>query len=119
MSKRINRHTGTMSSKSKTHTVTEIADGIYDVVSGSSGKTYRVCVGAHGQGASCTCDWGRYRKAGQASACSHTLAVYKWLAEREGNAASAWANETDAKRQHRHIVRDLDSDGVLLTERRS
>ena len=116
--KKVTRHTKTLSSKSKTHTVGEIAGGLFEVVSGSSGNAYRVTFGDHGQAPKCTCDWGCFRKRGQAAACSHTLAVYKWIGERESVAVSAWANEADAKRQHRHIARDLASDGVLLTERR-
>ena len=116
--KKVTRHTKTLSSKSKTQTVGEIASGLFEVVSGSSGNAYRVTFGDHGQAPKCTCDWGCFRKRGQAAACSHTLSVYAHMAAQEAASVSAWANESDAKRQHKHIIRDLASDGVLLTERR-
>lgn len=118
MSKQVTRHTKSLKSKGKTHKVTDLGSGVYNVTSGSSGNVYRVCVGQHGQGSSCDCDWGKYRKRGQAAACSHTLSVYAHMAAQEAASVSAWANESDAKRQHKHIIRDLASDGVLLTERR-
>jgi uncharacterized Zn finger protein len=116
MSKRITRHTKSLSAKGKTHEVTEIARGLFEVVSGSSGKVYTVDLG--GQAPSCTCDWGSWRKRGQAAACSHTLAVLAHIAAQEAKATSAWANESDARRQKRHIDRRLTSDGVWVTERR-
>ena len=114
MAKAIERHAKEMQTKSRTHQVVELAEGIYDVTSGKSGRTYRVTLGAHGQ-VGCTCNWGKYRNAGQPSACSHTLAVYEWMAENEGRRTSAWASEAEAKRQHKAIRRDLAGDGLTLT----
>ena len=117
MAKQVRRHAKRLRSKSRTHQVVELAEGIYHVTSGKSAKTYTVTLGAHGQ-VGCTCDWAKYRRRGQPTACSHTISVFNWIAEQDGTAVSAWASESEARRQHKHIVRDLASDGVLLTERR-
>lgn len=115
MRKQVERHAKQLQSKGRTHEVAELAQGIFDVTSGTSGKSYRVCVGQHGQGASCSCDWGKYRPANdKASACSHTLSVYSWLAEREGRRVSAWSSDEEAKRQHKAKT-DI-GDGVVITK---
>lgn len=114
MTKRI-RNPKVVQSKSRSHEVIEVVDGIYDVVSGTSGNVYRVCIGEHGQGATCNCNWGQYRKRNdRRSGCSHVIAVYKYRSAREGRRVSAWASETDAKRQHK--VKETIGDGVILTK---
>lgn len=104
-------------SKSRSHTARQIGDGLYEVTSGASGQTYTVCLLPHG-GAGCTCDWSKYRPAsnqGQ-SGCSHVVAVFDHIAAQSGRSASAWANETEAARQHRPAF--AIGDGVVLTTRR-
>jgi len=48
--------------KSRTHRVDQVGPQAYNVTSGASGSTYRVTVANHG--ATCTCDWGKYRPRG-------------------------------------------------------
>ncbi len=101
--------------KSKTHEVTQLTSTTYSVKSGSSGKTYTVTL--QSQGATCQCDWSKYRKASQPSACSHVISVYSHIAEWTGRKVSAWASEEDAKRQKRPTL-DI-GDGIQLTLRKT
>ena len=100
----------TIQKKSKTHTVSQFGQG-YKVISGASGKAYYVRMMGHG--ATCSCDWAKYRPAmDKRSGCSHVVAAYNSM----GRRASAWVSETDAKRQHRPIQQI--GDGVWLTTRK-
>ena len=107
-----------MMEKAREHTVTELSYDIFHVASGASGKAYRVELYAGADGATCTCDWGKYRKASDPrSACSHTLAVYDYMARETGHKLSAWGSELDA------VAQDADKmayigDGVWITARR-
>lgn len=105
------RHAMALRGKAKGHTVTALP-GRFEVVSGTSGKTYSVVpvLGA----ASCSCKWAAKRRV-VTVACSHVLAVYQFAAEVLGKSISVWANEQDARRQHRPI-QDV-TDGIFLTVR--
>lgn len=100
--------------KSKSHVVTPHGGDVFTVESGASRKTYTVNVYEHG--ATCTCDWAKYRPASDTrSGCSHVVSVYNHIAETAGRKVSAWANAGDAKRQHRPSLNI--GDGVTLTAR--
>lgn len=109
------RNAKALQSKSKSHQVTQTSATTYTVKSGSSSKEYTVTLQNHG--AQCTCDWQKYRKAGQPSACSHTISVYNHIAEWTGRKVSAWGTEEQAKKQHRPTL-DI-SDGITLTTRQT
>lgn len=107
-----------MMAKARTHTVTELAYDVFHVVSGGSGKAYRVELCADAEGATCTCDWGMYRRAtDRRSACSHTLAVYDYMAREADHKLSVWDSELDALR-HDADKRAYIGDGVWVTARR-
>ncbi len=104
--------------KANGHQVRKVADGVYEVISGTSGRVYRVELVEGMNGATCTCDWGQWRPIrDRRSACSHVLAVHRYLAQNEGYRVSAWSSPQDAARQHR-ISRHI-GDGVVLTYRRA
>jgi hypothetical protein len=72
-----------MQSKALSHTVESLGHGGYRVTSGDSGKVYEVRALETG-GATCTCDWGKYKTFGGPSACSHVIAVTLEVAKRRG-----------------------------------
>lgn len=109
------RNAKQIQAKSKTHQITQITATSYQVKSGSSSKVYTVTL--QNQGATCTCDWAKYRKVGQPSGCSHTVSVYAHVAEWTGRKVSAWSSEEDAKRQHRPTLEI--GDGLTLTTRKT
>ncbi len=121
----MNRHTQKLLEKAKTHIV--ILDdphyARYKVISGAKikegGKEYTVNVFGNG-GASCNCNWATKRteqliENKGSTACSHTIAVFEFIAEGAGKRVSAWASPEQAERQHRPIE-DM-KDGVVLTLR--
>jgi hypothetical protein len=119
--KTIKRHAKSLQEKARTHTV--VLDdpnyGRYRVISGGSGREYMVNVFQVG-GASCNCDWGTKRQDALVEnkgsvACSHTIAVFEFIALGKGKRVSAWASAEEAERQHRSKVEM--ADGVILTER--
>jgi hypothetical protein len=119
--KKIKRNAKSLQSKARTHTVIldDIRYGRYRVISGGSGKEYIVNVFQQA-GASCNCDWATKRQdalvANQgATACSHTIAVFEFIAQGSGKRVSAWGSEEEAERQHRPVTDMVD--GVLLTTR--
>ena len=116
------RHTKSLQEKARGHIV--ILDdptfARYRVISGGSGKEYIVNVFKDG-GASCNCDWALKRvdtliENKGAVACSHTIAVFEFIAQGNGKRVSAWATTEEAERQHRSTI-DL-VDGVVLTTRK-
>lgn len=111
----IARNAKALQKKSKTHQIEQLTATTYSVKSGSSGKCYTVTL--QNQGATCNCDWAKYRKAGQPSACSHTISVYNHIAEWAGRKVSAWSSEEDAERQHRPTL-DI-GDGIVLSTRKT
>ena len=103
--------------KSRCHEITQVSQNAYTVKSGSSGSSYTVIL-QQDQGATCTCEWGRFRKFNDPrSGCSHVIAVFNHLAEWENRTVMAWSSEEDARRQHRPTL-DI-GDGVVLTSRKS
>jgi uncharacterized Zn finger protein len=106
------RNAKDVNAKGKQHEVVEVAECVYDVTSGTSGKVYRVTLWQ--SKATCTCNWGKYHAN---SACSHVQAVYEMLAQREGRTTSAWSDLEAAKRQ-RKPVRHI-GNGVYLTTRKA
>ena len=119
--KKVKRHAKSLQSKARTHTVI-LEDpnfGRYKVISGGSGKEYIVNVFLD-RGASCNCDWATKRQDALvenlgATACSHTIAVFEFIAQGEGRGVSVWASMEEAERQHRTKVDMVD--GVVLTKR--
>jgi hypothetical protein len=107
------RNAKSLQKKSRSHEVTQVSPTAFTVVSGGSGSTYTVTLA--GQSARCTCDWGKFRKAGQPSGCSHVVSVYDHIAAQGGRKVSAWSSEDDARRQHRPIIQI--GDGLTLTAR--
>jgi len=114
------RNVKALHNKSKTHTV--ILDdpryGRYRVISGGSKKEYIVNV--FDKGASCNCDWATKRvetlvENQGATACSHTIAVFEFIAQGMGKRVSTWATEEEAEKQHRHTENLVD--GVVITMR--
>lgn len=115
------RHAKSLQDKARGHIV--ILDNStfarYRVISGGSGKEYIVNVFTDG-GASCNCDWALKRvdtliENKGAVACSHTIAVFEFIAQGKGKRVSAWSSVEQAERQHRSTI-DL-VDGVVLTLR--
>lgn len=116
------RHVKDLQVKARSHIV--ILDdptyARYRVISGGSGKEYIVNVFGNG-GASCNCDWALKRldaliENKGAVACSHTIAVFEFIAQGAGKRVSAWPTQEEADRQHRPSINMVD--GVVLTERR-
>jgi len=121
MENKIKRHADSLLKKARTHVV--ILDdprfARYRVISGGSGNEYIVNV-FKDKGASCNCDWARKRQDALvenkgATACSHTIAVFEFVAQGEGKRVSIWTSEEEAERQHRTVVDMVD--GVMLTKR--
>ena len=119
--RKIKRHAKKLQSKAHTHTVLVDDPRLnrYKVISGGSGKEYIVNVFKEG-GASCNCDWATKRvdalvENKGATACSHTIAVYEFIAAGNGKRVSAWSSPEEASRQHRPVTNMVD--GVLLTAR--
>lgn len=124
--KPIQRHPDKLVAKARTHLVLvdDITRGRYTVVSGgkvkAGGNSYTVNVFANGEEASCNCDWATKRvntliENQGAVACSHTIAVFEFIALGGGRKVSAHATEEAAQRQHRPMVEM--KDGVILTTR--
>lgn len=108
------RNAKTLQFKSRKHQVTQDAPAGFTVTSGSSGKEYRVILNGI---ATCSCDWGKFRKAGSTCGCSHVVSVFNHLTEQAGHKVSAWSSQEDAKRQHRAIVTTIE--GLTLTARKA
>lgn len=120
--KQIKRHADKLLAKARTHTVLldDPSYARYRVISGGSGKEYIVNVFSDG-GASCNCDWATKRTDSLienkgSTACSHTIAVFEFIAQGQGKRVSAWNNPEQAERQHRPMS-DI-RDGIVLTARR-
>lgn len=94
--------------KAKFLSVFRVSECHYRVTSGTSTKVYDVRL--YTDGASCSCQWGEHKRSYEQACCSHVMAARKSVEN-----ASFWANEEDAKRQHRTIT-DV-GDGVLMTTR--
>ena len=108
------RHGKPLTRKSRTHQVfvSEIA-GAFDVVSGSSEKTYTVRELSDGR-FWCGCKWHEYHTFGE---CSHVLAVRQWLAQAGNRAVYAYSSMEEAKNAHRKI--EDRNDGVTIASRKA
>jgi len=102
--------------KAKTHNVTPLDHNTFRVESSNSKNKYFVKL--LGNGGTCDCSWGQYRKHSETyrSGCSHVQAVYQQLEGQRNRTTSAWSTKEDAGRQHRQIA-DI-GDGVILTLRK-
>lgn len=112
----MNRHAKELKVKAEAHTVVRIDRRWFDVTSATSGTVHHVHLRGD-QTLECDCDWARKRRHDDnAVACSHTIAVQKFVqAEEAARTISAWASVEDAARQHRIMI-NL-NDGVWLTTR--
>jgi hypothetical protein len=115
----MNRRPKFLQSKSKSHSVSHVHGYTYQVESGTSGNTYTVRLSPDLQKAWCTCDWAKYRphNTGHVCGCSHTVAVYRYLAAETDATISVWSSEDDARRQHRPWWPV--GDGLFVTQRRA
>jgi hypothetical protein len=109
------RHTTDLKKKSKSHEVQQTGPARYTVTSGHTGSQYEIAILENG--ASCTCDWAKYRPVenGGRSGCSHVLAVLAYIESENGRTISAFETLEQAGRQHRPIA-DI-GDGLVLTTR--
>ena len=123
--KPVTRHADKLLAKARTHLVIldDAEHARYRVISGGKikldGNEYIVNVFLDG-GASCNCDWATKRQTALmenkgSTACSHTIAVFEFIAQGLGKRVSAFTSPEQAERQHRPIT-DM-RDGVLLTVR--
>lgn len=101
--------------KAKAHQVTQVAPDRFTVESGASGNVYNVSITPVGP--RCSCDWGKFRRAGEPCGCSHVVSVLNHLAQQDGRKVSAWADEESAARQHRPVIQL--GDGLTLTTRKA
>ncbi len=112
------RHAKAIQTKSRSHEVKQLDNQAFGVTSGATGKEYNVTLLE--TGATCSCDWAKYRPAennGQ-SGCSHVVSVYQWIEKSRGaQSVSTWSDPDEAGRQHRRIV-DI-GDGLILTVRKA
>lgn len=107
------RQAKALQAKSKTHSIKNIGNGRFTVISGATGAQYTVTLLGNNT-AACTCPWAEKRGLeGKPVACSHTVAVFDHLDETRR--VSAWESEEKAKKQHRPII-NL-GDGLILTSR--
>ena len=101
--------------KSKTHEVEIMGNGIFKVTSSRDADIYTVAIREHG--ATCTCEWAKYRKwADPRSGCSHVVAAYRESLAEQKRAVSMWTSPEDAARQHRNQFGI--GDGVIITTRK-
>lgn len=111
------RHTADLKSKSKSHEVTQNTAESFSVKSGNTGSFYTVTI--LDGGASCTCDWAKYRPAENKGrcGCSHVLSVMAFIEAERGRTISAFETTEQAARQHRPTI-DI-GDGLILTTRKA
>lgn len=107
-------HAKEIQKKGHLHTVRQVGPNWFKVMTGASRQEYDVNLGLNG--GTCTCTWGRYRPASDhRSGCSHVIAALTYRAKLHGEQISVWANEQDARRQHRPMLNI--GDGLILTRR--
>lgn len=108
------RNAKSIQTKSRKHEVEQTGPQTFTVTSSSSGSEYQVTLG---EVTCCSCDWGKYRKAGQSCSCSHVVSVYNHLSEKAGYKVMAWGSQEEARKQHRTQVEI--GDGLFLTVRKA
>lgn len=107
-------HAKQIQKKSHIHKIRQVGPNWFKVTAGVSQREYDVNLGLNG--GTCTCAWGRYRPANDhRSGCSHVIAALNYRARLHGLQLSVWANEQDARRQHRPMLKI--GDGLILTSR--
>ena len=104
------RHTKTLQTKSRTHQVSREVDG-WKVVSGASGKTYRVF--KDGDRFYCGCKWHEYHPGGE---CSHVAAVRNWISSDEGRRVYL-KDSVEAYRRSHAKYEDF-NEGIIYTSRK-
>lgn len=123
--KKVNRHLDTLREKARTHKVVDLGDHtgvqLYGVISGSSGDKYTVTIDSKNQ-MFCNCAYaikkGTDLETGEVFpvTCSHTIAVFEFIALGQRRLTTLVHSEEDAKRQRRKHV-DA-GDGVVLVTRK-
>lgn len=110
------RNAKNLQQKSRSHRITQTGPSTFSVTSGASGNEYQIALTEHG--ATCTCTWSQYRPTSdRRSGCSHTVAVYNFIAGESGRKVSAWGSQEAAQRQHRPTLNI--GDDLILTSRLS
>jgi hypothetical protein len=109
----ITRNAKQIQAKSRKHEVAQTGPTSFTVTSGTSGSQYQITLNGI---AKCSCDWGKFRKAGTTCGCSHVLSVYSFLGDQAGRKVMAWSSEEEARRQHRQMVTEIE--GLVLTARK-
>jgi len=111
------RHPEPLTTKSRTHAITQTDSRTYIVTSGTTGNQYTVTT--LDNGASCTCDWAKYRPAENNGrcGCSHVLAVMAYIEAGKQRKVKALTSWDTARRSHRKIL-DI-GDGLLLATRKT
>lgn len=108
------RHPDTLTRKSKTHQVTQVAPYHFEVVSGHSGETYHIS--RSGNFFACNCNFQEKRHVLYGE-CSHVLAVRAYVAkEIEDRKIKAYATRQEAQQAHRKI--EIVNDGLAITSRK-
>lgn len=113
------RNAKALQRKAAGHSVFPVEPSVYRVVSGGSGREYRVVMFTDLTG-NCNCDWANKRPLAVqenkgAVGCSHVLAVIGFIAEADGRRISTWADVDDARRQHKTVISQ--ADGLVVTKR--
>lgn len=117
--KPMKRNTKALQKKAAAHSVFPVEPNVFRVISGGSGREYRVVMFSDLTG-NCNCDWAAKRPISVAEnkgavGCSHVLAVISHLAQADGRRISTWADVEQAKRQHKTVVSQ--ADGLVITKR--
>ena len=122
--KKINRHLDSLQAKARTHTVVNLGDhtGVqqYGVISGSSGDKYTVQI--RGKDMFCNCSYAIKKGTDQETGevfpvtCSHTIAVFEFIALGQRRVTTLQPTVEAAQRQHRPAT-DA-GDGVVLVTRK-
>jgi hypothetical protein len=105
------RHGKSLTKKSRTHKVESIGNGMWQVKSGSSGKTYTIKNLTDGRFV-CSCDWHKYHSAGE---CSHTLSVRQELADIESRKLHGYGSVEQYRKAHRKY--EDYNDGLIIASR--
>jgi hypothetical protein len=113
----MNRHAGSLQKKSKSHEIAKLDERNYKVTSGATGKEYTVTM-FETNGASCTCDWMKYRPAENNGrcGCSHVIAVIAYIQKENERTVKTFTGWEQVQKAHRQVL-DI-GDGLLLTTRK-
>lgn len=120
--RKVKRHLDSLRAKARTHVVTMQNQNTYDVVSGGSGEKYTVSLNDK-QEMFCNCQYAIKRgtdlETGEvfSVACSHTIAVFEFIALGNRRLVTLHEDVERARKQHRPTVDT--GDGVVLVSRRA